>query len=190
CVSRPLQRNPLLNTDHRVNIVVMRAWQRSGISPEASAVMSLMTSGRTGTSRRTVLRGVAAAGALAATGVFTGCGMPGTRRNRAECRAPDRSDSDRRLVVSNWPLYIDVSEENESLRPTLELFSKRSGISVTYQEDINDNNEFFGKVRNQAVRVPADRARHHRVDRLDGRATGATRLGAAAGQGQVAQRRS
>jgi len=139
----------LLDTAHHVNIVVMRAWQRSGISPEASAVMSLMTSGRTGTSRRTVLRGVAAAGALAATGVFTGCGMPGTRRNPAECRAPDRSDSDRRLVVSNWPLYIDVSEENESLRPTLELFSERSGISVAYQEDINDNNEFFGKVRNQ-----------------------------------------
>src|SRR5690606_14759766 len=117
CVSRLLQRNPLLDTAHHVNIVVMRACQRSGISPEASAVISLMTSGRTGTSRRTVLRGMAAAGALAATGVFTGCGMPGTRRDPAECRAPDRSDSDRRPVVSNWRLYIDVSEESESLRP-------------------------------------------------------------------------
>ncbi len=148
----------MLESIHRVNIVVMRAWQRSGISPEAGAVMSLLSSGRSGASRRTVLRGAAAAGALAATGVFAGCGMPGTRRDPAECRAPDRSGSDRRLVVSNWPLYIDVSEDDESIRPTLELFTERTGISVSYQEDINDNNEFFGKVRNQlSACQPIDR---------------------------------
>src|SRR5690606_199407 len=144
-----LQRNPLLDTAHRVNIVVMRAWQRSGISPEASAVMSLMTSGRTGTSRRTVLRGVAAAGALAATGVFTGCGMPGIRRNRAEGRSPDRAYVDSRAVLSDWPMCVVCSEQHGSRRPSYEMFSKRSGIAVAYQEDFNDNNVFFGKVRNQ-----------------------------------------
>ncbi len=96
-------------------------------------------------SRRTVLRGLVAATGLAATG----CGMPGTRQDPAACRSADVSDSERELVVSNWPLYIDVDENDESRRPTLDAFTAETGIQVAYQEDVNDNNEFFGKVRNQ-----------------------------------------
>ncbi|MGH3878149.1 MAG: polyamine ABC transporter substrate-binding protein, partial [Actinophytocola sp.] len=100
--------------------------------------------------RRTVLRGMLAAGAFAATGgALSACGMPGTRRNPADCRAPDQSESDKKLVVSNWPLYIDVAEDDETQRPTVLAFTEQTGIDVTYQEDVNDNNEFFGKVRNQ-----------------------------------------
>ena len=96
--------------------------------------------------RRTVLRGMAAA---AAGGVLTACGMPGTRQDPASCRSADESEQDRRLVMSNWPLYIDVDEEDESRRPTLDAFMEAAGIEVSYTEDVNDNNEFFGKVRNQ-----------------------------------------
>jgi spermidine/putrescine transport system substrate-binding protein len=75
--------------------------------------------------------------------------MPGTRQDPAACRSADVSSTDKELVISNWPLYIDVAEDDESTRPTLDAFTARSGIRVTYQEDVNDNNEFFGKVRNQ-----------------------------------------
>ena len=34
----------------------------------------------------------------------------------------------------------------ETRRPTLEAFEKRTGISVDYVEEINDNDEFFGKI--------------------------------------------
>jgi spermidine/putrescine transport system substrate-binding protein len=81
--------------------------------------------------------------------VATGCGMPGTRQDPAACRSADESGSDKELVVSNWPLYIDVDEDDESKRPTLDAFTSETGVQVTYQEDVNDNNEFFGKVRNQ-----------------------------------------
>jgi spermidine/putrescine transport system substrate-binding protein len=129
--------------------VAMRTREHSRLSPEAAAVLSALP-GRAGTSRRTVLRGMLAAGAFAATGgALTACGMPGTRQDPAACRAPDRSESDKKLVVSNWPLYIDVAEDDESKRPTLDAFSQQTGIDVTYTEDVNDNNEFFGKVRNQ-----------------------------------------
>jgi spermidine/putrescine transport system substrate-binding protein len=129
--------------------VAMRTREHSRLSPEAAAVLSALP-GRAGTSRRTVLRGMLAAGAFAATGgALTACGMPGTRQDPAACRAPDRSESDMKLVVSNWPLYIDVAEDDESKRPTLDAFSQQTGIDVTYTEDVNDNNEFFGKVRNQ-----------------------------------------
>ena len=106
--------------------------------------MSVSVAMRT-TSRRTVLRGLAAATAWAATG----CGMPGTRQDPAACRSADESSSDKKLAVSNWPLYIDVDEDDESKRPTLDAFMADSGIQVTYTEDVNDNNEFFGKIRNQ-----------------------------------------
>jgi len=133
--------------------VAMRKRVRDPLSPEAAAVLSAMTPGapgRTATSRRTVLRGLLATGAFAATGAgLTACGMPGTRQDPAACRSADRSADDKVLVVSNWPLYIDVDEDDESKRPTLDAFMAESGIQVTYQEDVNDNNEFFGKVRNQ-----------------------------------------
>jgi spermidine/putrescine transport system substrate-binding protein len=124
----------------------MRTRASTSLSPEAAALLA----GHTRPSRRTVLRGLVAAGALAATGGgLTACGMPGTRQDPAACRSGDESTSDRSLVVSNWPLYIDVDEDDESKRPTLDAFMADSGIQVTYQEDVNDNNEFFGKVRNQ-----------------------------------------
>ena len=44
-------------------------------------------------------------------------------------------------TFSNWPLYMD--------KPLLKEFDKKYGGKVKYLEDINDNTEFFGKVRQQ-----------------------------------------
>jgi spermidine/putrescine transport system substrate-binding protein len=123
------------------------------LSPEAAAVLDATRS------RRTVLRGLLAAGvAVGAGSALTACGMPGTRQSPDRCRSTDESAGDARLAISNWPLYIDVDENDESVRPTLDAFAARTGIEVTYQEDVNDNNEFFGKVRNQlSACEPVDR---------------------------------
>jgi spermidine/putrescine transport system substrate-binding protein len=43
------------------------------------------------------------------------------------------------LKISNWPLYID--------KKTISDFEKETGIKVDYVEDVNDNDEFFGKVQ-------------------------------------------
>src|SRR3954463_4911980 len=49
------------------------------------------------------------------------------------------------LDFSNWPLYID--------RAVLKDFEKQyPGSNVKYTEEINDNEEFFGKVRQQLQR--------------------------------------
>jgi spermidine/putrescine transport system substrate-binding protein len=128
----------------------MRTRLNTPPSPEAAAVLRAMNAGRAGTSRRTVLRGLLAAGAFAATGAgLSACGTSGTKQSEASCVSDDKSSSDKKLVFSNWPLYIDVDEKDEKKRPTLDAFMSDSGIDVTYQEDVNDNNEFFGKVRNQ-----------------------------------------
>jgi spermidine/putrescine transport system substrate-binding protein len=44
-------------------------------------------------------------------------------------------------TFSNWPLYMD--------KKLLKAFDKKYGGKVRYLEDINDNYEFFGKVRQQ-----------------------------------------
>jgi spermidine/putrescine transport system substrate-binding protein len=45
------------------------------------------------------------------------------------------------IEFSNWPLYID--------RKVIRDFNRRFDAKLHYVEDINDNNEFFGKVRQE-----------------------------------------
>ncbi|WP_405913492.1 spermidine/putrescine ABC transporter substrate-binding protein [Streptomyces sp. NBC_00963] len=96
-----------------------------------------------GVSRRSLLRGSGAVGALAA---LTGCGVPAAYVKPGERAGRDTSAQDKSLVFANWPLYIDTDDHDPSKRPTLDTFEKRTGIKVTYTEEINDNDEFFGKI--------------------------------------------
>ena len=100
-----------------------------------------------GLSRRGFLRtaGVSAL-AVSGGGLLSACGTSGTQQTEATCKSTDNSASDKTLNFSNWPLYID--EKGKRL-PTLEDFEAESGIAVTYTTDVNDNNQFFAKVRNQ-----------------------------------------
>ena len=50
------------------------------------------------------------------------------------------------LRMSNWPLYIDIDEKTKK-RPTLDQFTDDTGVKVNYIEDVNDNDEWFGKNR-------------------------------------------
>ncbi|WP_411576268.1 ABC transporter substrate-binding protein [Streptomyces mutabilis] len=94
-------------------------------------------------SRRTLLRGL---GGSAALGALAGCGVPAAYVAPGDRAAPDRSATDPRLTWANWPLYIDTDDAHPSRRPTLEAFEHETGISVEYVEEINDNDEFFGKI--------------------------------------------
>ncbi|WP_433316608.1 extracellular solute-binding protein [Micromonospora chersina] len=100
--------------------------------------------------RRGLLTGTLGSAALLATaGTLAGCGTKGAQQTEAGCKSDDLSATEKKLAFSNWPQYMDVDEKDESKRPTLDEFIKKSGIQVTYTEDVNDNNEFFGKVQNQ-----------------------------------------
>ncbi len=100
-------------------------------------------------SRRLFLRG---AGAGVAAVALAACGTKGAAEKAAAKPsakpAPDYSDRDKTLSFSNWPLYIDIDDKTKK-KPTLDKFIASSGIQVKYTEDVNDNDEFFGKVRNQ-----------------------------------------
>ncbi|MEU7869626.1 spermidine/putrescine ABC transporter substrate-binding protein [Dactylosporangium sp. NPDC049140] len=118
------------------------------LSPEAQAILNA-----TGLSRRTLVRGLLAGGALVASGgALAACGTKPAKKTESEkaaCVGADASATEKKLSWSNWPLYIDVDANDDKKRPSLDAFTAKTGIAVTYTEDVNDNNEFFGKVRNQ-----------------------------------------
>jgi spermidine/putrescine transport system substrate-binding protein len=51
------------------------------------------------------------------------------------------------LTISNWPAYMDTGRNN-----TVAEFEQATGVQVDYIEDVNDNAEFFGKLRPQLER--------------------------------------
>ena len=90
-------------------------------------------------SRRAVLAG----GAAGATALALAACAPGS--SGAPSPATDNSDSDKSVKWANWSFYID--EDDDGNYPTLEAFSEQTGIDVEYLVDINDNNEYYAKVR-------------------------------------------
>jgi len=50
------------------------------------------------------------------------------------------------LNFTNWPLYIDVDPDNPNVRPSLDEFTKKTGIKVNYREDINEVDTFYAKI--------------------------------------------
>ena len=76
------------------------------------------------------------------------CSAP-TGRPRTRPRASPRTSrtTDKKLIVSNWPAYIDPRADGPT--NTRDVFEDETGITVKYTDDVNDNAEFFAKVRNQ-----------------------------------------
>ncbi|GGZ12799.1 ABC transporter substrate-binding protein [Streptomyces olivaceoviridis] len=117
--------------------------------PQVAALRRSMRNGRAALTRRSLLR-ASAGGALAAGGLgaLSGCGIPAAGRTQGGTSAQDHSAQEKVVNFSNWTEYIDVDDSGKH-HPTLETFQRRTGITVNYTEDINDNNEFFGKIKPQ-----------------------------------------
>jgi spermidine/putrescine transport system substrate-binding protein len=100
--------------------------------------------------RRRVLQaaGIGGAAMVAAACGAGGGGASGGSSGPVEARTqPDQSENEKLAVWSTWVQYID--EDDDGNRPTLDRFMAETGITVDYREDINDNEEFFAKVRPQ-----------------------------------------
>jgi spermidine/putrescine transport system substrate-binding protein len=75
---------------------------------------------------------------LSACGGGSGGGIEGGGETKAEQVKLEGKPSGS-VTISNWPLYID--------KGTVPAFEKATGVSVKYIEDINSNEEFFGKMQ-------------------------------------------
>lgn len=108
------------------------------------------------TRRRLLRRAGAGALSLSAFSFLAACGggdglEGGGGEASSEVAVIPKGDIAERLNFSNWPLYIDVDEKTNK-RGTLEKFKQEFGTTVKYTEEINDNTEFFGKVRQLLAR--------------------------------------
>lgn len=119
--------------------------------PRAAALIRLLASRSTGRRQFLSAAGIGAATlALAAcspagaarTGTGTGSsGKPGLKP------AADVSATDKSMVWANWSLYLD--QDSKGKYPTLQAFEKQSGIKVTYDVAVDDNNTYYAKVKDQ-----------------------------------------
>ncbi|MEU3882553.1 MULTISPECIES: ABC transporter substrate-binding protein [Streptomyces] len=118
-------------------------------SVQLAAMRRSLSNGRGALTRRSLLR-ASGMGALALGGISTlgACGIPPAGRTEGSAASDDHSAKEKEVHFSNWTEYMDVSEDEKS-RPTLQAFTERTGIKVKYTEDINDNVEFFGKIKPQ-----------------------------------------
>jgi spermidine/putrescine transport system substrate-binding protein len=120
-------------------------------APNPQAIAAIAGAIKSSVSRRRVIQaaGLGGAAMLAAACGASGADAEGDSSGPAVAPSvEDQSDTDKTLNWSNWPLYIDIDDDTGQ-RPTIEKFQKDTGITVTYTEDINDNNEFYAKVRTQ-----------------------------------------
>lgn len=81
--------------------------------------------------RRQLLKG----GAIGAAGLGS--------LSLASC-APKKDE----LIWGNWTYYLDFNEKTGSW-DSLDNFTEKTGIGVQYIEDIDDNNTFYGKIKDQ-----------------------------------------
>lgn len=94
--------------------------------------------------RRTLMRRAGGAGVLIATpGLLAACGG-GIEGAANDTPAPTSVNHPKgpidELSISNWPLYIDKQTNKD--------FAEQFDVGdFKYTEDVNDNEEFFGKVR-------------------------------------------
>lgn len=113
--------------------------------PAARALIRAATNGDF--SRRALL-GAGAAGSAAA--LLSACAPPRPPSGGAAALKLPEDVSDREKIVrwANWTAYLDYDEETKKY-PTLEAFSKKTGIRATYSEDIDDNDSYFNKIAPQ-----------------------------------------
>ncbi|KUL71633.1 MULTISPECIES: spermidine/putrescine ABC transporter substrate-binding protein [Streptomyces] len=117
--------------------------------PQVAAMRRSLANGRAAMTRRSLLR-ASTGGALAVGGLgaLTGCGIPAAGDTKGGVSAEDHSAKEKTVSFSNWTEYMDTDDSGRK-HPTLDAFTKRTGVKVKYTEDINDNTEFFGKIKPQ-----------------------------------------
>jgi spermidine/putrescine transport system substrate-binding protein len=100
--------------------------------------------------RKQLLRRAAVGGtALTLPSLLAACGSGGGIEGQANTQPATTSVKQEladEMTVSNWPFYIDQNDEATRF-PTLEQFTKETGVKVNYLEDINSNEEFFGEIQ-------------------------------------------
>jgi len=108
--------------------------------PEDPMMRQLVLMARHNMTRRAALAGI---GGTAAALSLASCAPASSTLTPAE----DLSDTEKVLTWHNWPLYMDEDENGNY--PTLARFEEETGIDVDYLLEIDDNDTWYAKVKDQ-----------------------------------------
>ena len=95
--------------------------------------------------------GAGAAGALGLSSILAACGVAGTKANSKKAASFDwtawwkKQKPTNQLIFANWPYYIDTSNNGKD-HPSLDMFTKATGINVDYKEVIQNNAPFYAQI--------------------------------------------
>jgi spermidine/putrescine transport system substrate-binding protein len=98
------------------------------------------------TRRHILRRGAAGALSVSALAYLAACGTdePAGSGDEANKEKPiPKGEIASSMYFANWPAYMDEK------RTALKSFQDKYGTAIKYVEEINDNDQFFGKVRQQ-----------------------------------------
>jgi len=107
--------------------------------------------------RRQFLRNAGVgAGAVGIGAILAACGTSGVSTSSSGGKLPNaglgtsewwqKQTLHKTLNFANWPYYIDTTH---GTHPTIDTFTKNTGIKVAYTEPIDDNTSYFAKIRPQ-----------------------------------------
>ena len=122
----------------------MSADDHAALPPD---LMRGLTQPRVGRRRFLELAGLGVLGtALAGCGISGTAGKAGGMYGAAAAIADFWSKQKKtgQLDFDNWPLYIDVGKGSD--HPSLDLFTKQTGIKVNYSEGIDQDDTYYAKI--------------------------------------------
>jgi spermidine/putrescine transport system substrate-binding protein len=124
-----------MTTDPRMDPGTSAAWARG------------MTTRRM--SRRDMMKlGGVSVGTLSLASILAACSKEssGGATGSAPAVNFDPATAGDHINFTNWPVYLDKAH---GTYPSLEIFEKETGMTVTYSDEINDNASFFGELQPQ-----------------------------------------
>jgi spermidine/putrescine transport system substrate-binding protein len=95
--------------------------------------------------------GAGALGVFALAPALSACGVAGTAASAKKSKQFDwqawwsKQKPTTQLVFANWPYYLDT-DHNGKDHPSLDMFTKATGIHVTYKEVIQNNAPFYAQI--------------------------------------------
>jgi spermidine/putrescine transport system substrate-binding protein len=110
-------------------------------NPQNSLFRDLQSVAASTVTRRTILAG---AGLSAAAVTLAAC-SPGGAKHLTP--AKDLSAGQKVVTWDDWPYYMDDNDNPQS--PTIKGFEKQTGIQVKYNINVDDNNTYYARIKNQ-----------------------------------------
>jgi spermidine/putrescine transport system substrate-binding protein len=111
--------------------------------PKQDPILSglIASAKRSEVTRRGLLAG---GGALSIAALLAACSPGGSKKTLSP--AKDISATDKQVIWDNWPYYMDGEDGSF---PSIHAFEKQTGITVHYNINVDDNNTYFARVKNQ-----------------------------------------